>query len=313
MTVDCPKEHVMEMNRRDFLAGTAAVAGAMALNQLGLAAPAPAIDPYALVPLGKTGLHVSRFGIGTGMTGSMRQSNHTRMGQERFTELLRGAYDRGIRLFDMADLYGTHTFFAKAMKGLPREKMFLTSKIWVRSGGIPEKERPDANIVIDRFRKELDTDYIDLVLIHCMTDANWTDQQKKQMDIMDNLKAKGIIKAHGVSIHSIPALKACIDSPWVDSVHTRINPFGLSMDDKDPDKVVPILRKIHDAGKGIVGMKIIGEGKLAKDPDKRHQSVGYALRLGCVDTMVVGFEKLEFIDEFATRVTTHLEAMAMAG
>lgn len=299
----------MELNRRNFLAGTAAVAGAILMESPAFAAE---VDPYALVPLGKTGLKVSRFGIGTGMRGGMRQSNQTRMGLEKFTELLRGAWDRGVRFFDLADLYGTHTFFAKAMKGLPREKMFINSKIWTRPGGIPEKERPDANIVVDRFRKELDTDYIDMVLIHCMTTDKWTDEEKRQMDIMDNLKAKGIIKAHGVSIHSIPALKLCIDSPWVDSVHTRVNPYGVSMDDKDPAKVVEILKQIHANGKGIVGMKIIGEGRFANDPEKKNKSVRYALELGCVDTMIVGFEHLPQIDEFAGLVTKNLEALALA-
>ena len=148
--------------------------------------------------------------------------------------LIRQAYDKGIRFFDCADSYGTHPFTAAALKGVPREKYTLSSKIWVSQGGIPEPERPDADVVVERFRKELNTDYLDIVQIHCMTDAQWTDKQKKQMDILENLKAKKIIRAHGVSVHSLEAMEACVESPWVDVVHVRINPYGESMDNKDP-------------------------------------------------------------------------------
>jgi hypothetical protein len=75
----------------------------------------------------------------------------------------------------------------------------------------------------------------------------------------------------------------------------------MSMDGP-ADKVAPVLKKIHDAGKGVVGMKIIGEGRLRNDDEKRDESVRYALGLGCVDILNVGFEKLEEVDDFAERV-----------
>ena len=87
----------------------------------------------------------------------------------------------------------------------------------------------------------------------------------------------------------------------MDSVHARINPYGMVMDGS-PDKVAPVLKKIHDAGKGVVGMKIIGEGKLRDDDERRHESVRYVLGLGCVDILNVGFEKIEEVDDFASRV-----------
>jgi len=296
----------MSMNRREFLTTAIASAGAAVMaERLGAAGASP--DPYELVPLGKTGLKVTRVGFGTGMRGGGRQTNLTRMGMEKATALLKFGYERGIRLFDMADMYGTHPFVAAALKGLPREKLVYVSKIWVRPGGIPEKERPDADVLVDRFRKELDTDYIDLLLIHCMTDADWTDKQKRQMDIMANLKAKGIIKAHGVSVHSLAALKAAAESPWVDSVHARINPYGVAMDGK-PEDVVPVLKKFREAGKGVVGMKIIGEGRFRDSDQQRDESVKYVLGLGCVDTLIIGFEKTEEIVDFENRVRKALAA-----
>jgi len=261
----------------------------------------PSDDPFQPVPLGRTGIRISLIGYGTGMRGGMRASNMTRMGKERFDALLKYAFEKGIRYYDCADLYGTHPYVADAFKSLPREKFAIGSKIWTRPGGIPEPERPDAATVVDRFRKELDTDYIDLVCIHCMTDAQWTDQQKRTMDGLADLKAKKIIRAHGVSVHSLAALKTCVDSPWVDSVHVRINAFGDAMDDKDPAVVADVVRRLHAAGKGVIGMKLVGEGRYRNDPEKRDKSIQFVLGLDSVDSMIVGFEKTEEIDDFTLR------------
>jgi len=258
-------------------------------------------DPYETVPLGRTKLKLSRFCLGTGMSGSSRQSNHTRMGKQKLEALLQGAYDRGIRVFDLADLYGTHPYLIPALKEIPRDKYAIITKVWLHTGGLPEPERPDVDVVVIRFLKEIGTDHIDLVLLHCVTSANWPNELRRPMDGLAKLKDKGLIRAHGVSCHSIAALEAAAAEPWVDSVHARINPFGMSMDDK-PEKVVPVLKKLHNAGKGVVGMKIIGEGRLRNDPEKRDESARYVLGLGCVDVLNIGFEKTEEIDDFAARV-----------
>lgn len=238
--------------------------------------------------------------MGTGFSGYNRSSNITRAGMAE--SVIKAAYERGIRFFDCADSYGTHPFTAAALKGIPRDKYILGSKIWLSQGGIPEPERPDANLVIDRFRKELNTDYIDLVQIHCMTDPKWTDQHKKQMDILHNLKAKGIIKAHGVSVHSLEAMKAALESSWVDIIHVRVNPYGESMDSKDPSVVLPLIEQLHKSGKGVIGMKLIGNGKFRNDPEKIDESLKYVMGLGTVDMIIIGFEKPEQIDDYISRI-----------
>ena len=302
----------MKLNRRQFLTSSIAVAGGVLLGGRALAAP-PALavppNPFELVPLGKTGVKVSRIGLGTGMRGGNRVSDHTRLGKETFEALIKAAWDRGVRLFDMADMYGTHPFVAGALKGLPRDQYALVTKMWTGKGGLPEPERPDADVVVERFRKELATDYIDVVQIHCQMAPDWTDQQKKQMDILETLKAKKIIRAHGASIHSLAALEAAAASPWVDVVHVRINAYGDKMD-AAPEKVAPVVGKIHAAGKGVIGMKLIGEGLFSTSDEKRDKSVRYVLGLGTVDAMVVGFLKIPEIDDFATRVATALKAKA---
>ena len=294
----------MGMRRREFLAMSLAGAGGILFGSRFSAAQEQkprVFDPYELVPLGKTKIKLTRVGLGTGMRGGDRQSNHTRMGKEKFEALAQAAYERGVRLFDVADLYGTHPFLAGALAKMKRKDYVISSKIWWRQGGIPEKERPDCDIVVERFLKELNTDYIDVILLHCVSSAKWPEEVGKQMEALEKLKKKGIIRAHGVSCHSLEALEAAANEPWVDSVHVRINAYGEKMD-APPEKVVPVIKKMHEAGKGVIGMKLIGEGSFRDSDEKRDGSVRFVLGLGCVDAMVVGFEKIEEIDDFAARV-----------
>jgi aryl-alcohol dehydrogenase-like predicted oxidoreductase len=291
------------------MAGTA---GALLLGRLPTASaqaqtPAAA-DPTAVVPLGKH-LKVSRIGMGLGMKAYNRVSDLTRRGQDYAEKLIQYAYDQGIRYYDNADLYGSHEYVARALKTKPRESYVLGTKVWFHPKGLPEDERQDADVAVKRFLKELNTEYIDLVQVHCMMKPNWPEEMRKQMDLLDGLKEKGLIRAHGVSCHSIAALEAAAESPWVDVIHTRINPFGVKMDGP-PAQVVPVLKRIHDAGKGVIGMKLIGEGAFRDDPKKREDSVRFVFGLGCVDMTIVGFEATSEIDEFKTLVTRALTAPA---
>lgn len=288
----------MRIDRRDFL-GTATIgtAGVFAANGRVVAALA-GNDTASSNPLVKA-LRTFRTGLGTGMKGWKRESNQTRLGEKEFQKLLLYAYDQGIRLFDMADLYGTHAHVARAMKGKPRESYFLTTKIWFRTGGLPEPERPDADVYVRRFLKELNTDYIDLVYLHCQTSGKWPQEMRKQMDLLADMKRKGLIRGHGASIHSIEAMEAAAVEPWVDAINARVNQYRQRTDGP-MEKVVPILKRIHAAGKGVIAMKLNGEGTL--DARQRETTFRFVSGLDCVDAMIVGFEKTAEIDEFTAAV-----------
>jgi aryl-alcohol dehydrogenase-like predicted oxidoreductase len=266
-------------------------------------------NPLQKVRLGKSGIETTLLGVGTGVHGGSRSAFLTRQDKQKSLALLQHAWDKGIRFFDCADTYGTHGLMAEALKKMNREEVTLTSKIWVRGGGIPEPERPDANIVVDRFRKELNTDYIDLVQLHCLVEENWTETQKKQMDILENLKAKGVIKAHGVSVHSLEAMKDAVKNPWIDVIHVRINPYGIAMDKPDPAEVVEVINQLHARGKGVIGMKLVGNGDLRNESEKIDNALKFVLGLESVDMMIIGFETDEQIDNYLARTGSALETL----
>jgi len=295
----------MQINRRKFLGHSAVGVGSLLLGTASFAGAddQKKFDPYELVPLGQTGLKPSRICMGTGMRGGQRSSNQTRLGREKFQALLAAAYERGVRMFDLADLYGSHSYLIPALQGVDRKSFVIASKIWWNGGGIPEADRPEADVVVARFLKEVQTDYLDILLLHCVTAPDWPAELRHYMDTLVKLKEKGQVRALGVSCHSLEALEAAAAEPWVDLVYTRINHTGASMD-AAPERVVPVLKKIHAAGKGIVGMKLVGEGRYRNSDELRNAAVKFVLGLGCVDVLNVGFEKTGEIDDFAARVRT---------
>jgi predicted aldo/keto reductase-like oxidoreductase len=168
---------------------------------------------------------------------------------------------------------------AAALKKLPREKVTVMSKSWKRDAA---GMRAD----IDRFRKELGTDYIDILMMHCMMADNWTEKCRPAMDAISEAQEKGIVRAHGCSCHTLGALRAAAKSPWVQVMLSRVNPIGSHMD-ADPDTVVATLRAGRAAGKAIIGMKILGQGDMRSRVD---EALKYALSLGLLDAFTIGAE-----------------------
>ena len=243
------------------------------------------------VKLGKTGLVVPRLAIGTGTHGGNQSSDMTRMGLDNWLKVARYAHERGISFYDTADLYGSHQNFKNILKEVPREKATLLSKIWTR----PEKwNMDDPKKTIDRFRSETGSDYFDIMLLHCMTNGNWQEEKKPYIEALSEAKQKGIIKVVGLSCHNFDALKIAAEDPWVDVILSRINPEGLIMD-ASPEEVMAVLKKAHDNGKGVIGMKIFGEGKMT-DESRREKSLEYVIGSKNVDCMTIGMMTTEQVD-----------------
>jgi aryl-alcohol dehydrogenase-like predicted oxidoreductase len=290
------------MHRRDFVIGSATALGAAWLGTSALStrsilaaiAAQPALKKFNatdVVTLGSTGIVTSRLAMGTGTVGSGRHSNQTALGVKGLSDLLLNGYDRGLRFFDAADSYGSHPHVAEALKHIPRDKVTVLTKTWARD---PATARTD----LDRFRHELGTDYLDICLMHCLTEPDWSTRYRGVMDVFEEAKQKGIIRAHGCSCHSIEALRAAAKSPWVEIDLARINPIGSHMD-ADPATVVNVLKEMKASGKAVVGMKILGQGDLSHRQD---EAIKYALSLGILDAFTIGAESKKEQEDLIRRI-----------
>ena len=293
-------------SRRDFLKTSATAAG------LGALGPAP-LHAWAkrsvtdLVPLGRSGVKVTRLAFGTGTYGGRVQRE---LGQEEFTRLVRHAYDRGIRFFETADAYsGMPVMLGQALKGIPRDSYRLMTKFPLRKADAPQEN-------LDRFRKELNTDYFDVLLLHCVRTAGWAEENKQMRDVLSEAKAKKIILAHGASCHGLLPLRAFPDNKWLDVALLRVNHNGTRMDtlkggeadvQGDVKEVVAQAAKIHAQGTGVLAMKLVGEGRF-KTPEEREASIKFVYGLGTVDAATIGFKSTAEIDEAIERINKNLNA-----
>lgn len=281
------------MNRRAFL-GCGAMS-ALALNNFPYHLYASETKKHATdrIRLGPMGVEVSRLAQGSGTNGSGGSSNQTKkLGVQGLADLYRAAFDQGVTFFDTADQYGTHPHVKLALKGLPREKVAVMTK----TGASTEKEmRSD----LDRYRRELGTDYIDVMLLHCMLDDDWPERKKGAMAVLSEAREKGIIRTHGTSCHTLGALKTAAKNPWVQVDLARINPAQAHMD-ADPATVLSVLKEMKAAGKGVIGMKILGAGKLRGKVD---ESLQFALaQQGIVDCFTIGAESRTEMEDLLRKI-----------
>src|SRR5262245_2733395 len=286
------------MRRRTFLhhaargiAATSFASHALAKRLLALPPINKKFSASDSVTLGRTGIQTSRLAMGSGTVGVGHHSHQTDLGIGGLSKLFLNGYDNGLRFFDSADSYGSHPHVAEALKDLDRSKVTILTKSWARDA---DGMRAD----LDRFRRELNTEYLDVFLMHCLTESDWTTRFRSVMDVLEEAKHKGIIRAHGCSCHSIEALRAAAKSPLVDVDLVRINPIGSHMD-ADPEIVVSVIREMKSAGKGIIGMKILGQGDLRNRQD---EALRYALGLNLLDAFTIGAESIAEQNDLARRI-----------
>lgn len=229
------------------------------------------------VDFGKTGLKVSRLSVGTGTRGWGGHSEQTGVGLDGFSRLLKTALEHGINFWDTADAYGSHPHISCALQELPRESIVIATKTMSRSAQEVAKD-------IERFLVELNTEYLDVVLLHYLTQSDWPSRFEGAMQALSRAKEEGKVRAVGVSCHGLRPLRAAAESDWVEVALVRINYTGTNMDGK-PEEVVPIIDQMYRDGKAVYGMKVLGCGSLSGSV---HRAVEFVLRLGTVHAVTIG-------------------------
>jgi aryl-alcohol dehydrogenase-like predicted oxidoreductase len=243
------------------------------------------------VVLGNTGIEVSRLAMGSGTHGSGGSSDQTRLGVAGFAAVLTHGYDQGLTFFETADAYGAHPHMAEAIRQVGRQNVVVLTKTTAQSATAAQAD-------LDRFRRELGIDMIDIVLLHNKQSATWATECAGAMDTLSRAKESGVIRAHGVSCHTLSALRLAAQTPWVDVDLARINPDGILMD-ADPATVIDVLRQMKTAGKGVIGMKILGEGQLGNQVDR---AIAHAVGLDTIDAFTIGFTSNTQLDQVMQKI-----------
>ena len=279
------------MNRRQFITACAGAAGVAAFPRH-LYAQDKALSHSDRIKIGPKGIELSRMAFGTGTSGWGGSSNQTRkLGLHGLADALHAGVDEGITFWDSADMYGSHPHIRQALKQVPREKVTIMTKTTARTAEEMKEQ-------LDRFRRELGIDTIDILLLHCMTDADWNVNRRGVMDVISEAQEKGIVRSKGVSCHSLEALKTAAAEPWVEIDLARLNPKEVAMD-AAPGVVIPILKQMKAQGKGIIGMKVFGAGKMRDQQDAMLQ---YTLAQDCIDCFTIGMENTAEMKDCIRRI-----------
>jgi len=298
---------MVRSTRRDFLKSALATGAIAGLGRPAFSQTRRSASDW--VTLGRSNVKVTRLAFGTGTYGGRIQRD---LGQEEFTRLVRHAYDRGIRFFETAESYhGMPEMLATALKSVPRDTYKLMTKYSTPAEGDPVPK-------IDQFRRQLNTEYIDILLLHCLRPATWSTDYAHLQDGFSAAKDKKIILSHGASVHGLPALRTFPGNRWLDIAMIRMNHKGTRMDtpfDKEPpsetignvDEVVEHTRKVHAQGMGVISMKLCGEGRFTRAED-RDAAMKFAMDLGAVDAVTIGFKNTQEIDEAIDRMNRVLNA-----
>jgi predicted aldo/keto reductase-like oxidoreductase len=304
-----------KISRRNFIRKSVETVSVVAIGNelISQAEATPVRTASDWVPLGrKNKIKIPRLGMGTGSINGQVQRD---LKQEGFNKLVAYAYERGVRYIDTADNYKTHELIREAIKAnkIPRDQIFIQTKLPIR-----EETLKDPMATMDRYRKELGTDYFDSLLIHCATKDTWVEDMKFLMDAFDQAQAKGWVKAKGCSCHGLRALRAATKNDWVEVQLARINPQGHHVDQDLPnvhapqgkyDEAMKEIKAMHAGGRGIIAMKLCGNGDFTK-PEDREKAIQHAVKCGFVDAMVIGFKNNAEIDEAIERLNRALSGKA---
>jgi len=238
---------------------------------------------------------VTRLAFGTGTFSGQVQRD---LGQDRFTRLVRHAYDRGIRFYETSETYGEmHKMLGVALKGIPRDSYRLMSKVTTREGVDPQQK-------IDELRKLANTDYFDVMLMHYQHVGSWPTDTVRWQDGILEAKNKQAVVGYGASVHGLPALRQMPGNKWLEIAMIRMNHKGTRMDAENFDtngpgnvnEVVSHVRQVKGDGMGVISMKLVGEGTFTTRQD-RQAAMKFAFRNAGVDCVTVGYKNTGEIDE----------------
>ncbi|PAB60925.1 aldo/keto reductase [Anaeromicrobium sediminis] len=229
--------------------------------------------------LGNTDLVVSRLCFG-GLTVGPLQAN---LPIDEGARIMVEAFKRGVNFIDTAELYETYPYIREALKLYNENHIIIASKSYAY-------DKDTAKNSIEKARRELNRDVLDIFLLHEQESEHTLRGHYEALEYYLNLKEKGIIKAVGLSTHTVRAVEVASKMDEIDVIHPIINKAGVGIQDGTVEDMLEAIKKAYTNGKGIYGMKPIGGGNLIKDVPA---SLDYVLNIEELHSIAVGMQTVE--------------------
>jgi aryl-alcohol dehydrogenase-like predicted oxidoreductase len=224
--------------------------------------------------LGRSGLSLSRLVFGT-LTISPLQKNFT---PAAAVKLMRAAVECGVNTFDTAEIYGTYAPLRLLLKERP--EIVVASKSYAAT-------EAEMLVSIEMARRELDRDTIDIFLLHEVENEAALRGHRGALDCLCRAKAEGMVRAIGISTHTVAGARAAATTPEIDVIHPLLNQAGIGIKDGTAAEMIAALETAREFGKGIYAMKALAGGHMCAAAP---QALRFMLGLDCVDAIAVGIQ-----------------------
>ena len=234
------------------------------------------------IKLGNTSIEVSRLCFGS-LTMTPFQAN---LSIEEGAQLIQYAYTKGINFIDTAEIYENYRYIKEALKGIKREDYVITTKCYAYTKEMAKES-------LDLALKELDTDYIDIFLLHEQESIHTLRGHYEAIEYFLEAKRIGKIRAIGISTHRVEGVLAATKFDEIEIVHPIVNKEGIGIQDGTILDMLEIIEKAYNMGKGIYGMKPLGGGHLITQAE---DAFNFVKAIPFIHSFAIGMQSKEEID-----------------
>ena len=232
--------------------------------------------------LGKTGIAVTELCFGALPIGPL-QAN---ISVEKGAKLIRAALERGINFLDTAEAYKTYPHIRKALEGYNDEVIIAT-----KSSAKTYKKMEQS---IEGALESLGQSYIDIFLLHAArVTPSVFEERAGALQCLNDYKAKGTIRAVGISTHAVGIVKRAAEIKEIDIIFPIINKLGMGIIDGSFDDMVKAISEAHKAEKGLYAMKALAGGHLI---DQLEESFNFVRNIQGINSIAVGMVNKEELE-----------------
>lgn len=246
--------------------------------------------------LGSTGLRVSPVGFGVLTIGR----NQLDLPLSEGAAVIRHALDRGIRLFDTAEYYGTYPYLREALRNAKQETVLVTKSY--------QADAPGMLRAVEDARRTLSRDVIDVFLLHEVRGSEDFSARSAAWDALQTAKSKGLVRAVGLSTHHVDVVRMAAELPEADVLFALINLAGFGICEGEGAGTREAMEAAIDgagrAGKGVLAMKVFGGGLLL---DRYRTAFSYVAGLPGITAPMIGFGSAEEVDRIVDLLENRLD------